>query len=87
MIIKIDSKFFEALATYLHQLSNNRITQAKVLHAKVESLEDFGDRIRCCVETQGILGEAKAYDKSAEEIEKLIEELKEKFAVNEEEGS
>lgn len=85
MIIKIDSKFFEALAQYLHQLSNNRVTQAKALHAKYESLEDFKDRIRCTVEAQGILGEAKAYDRSAEEIETLLEELKEKFTV--EEGS
>ena len=87
MIIKIDSKFFEALATYLQQLSNHRLTQAKVLRAKVESLEDSVGRIHCCVEIQGILGEAKAYERSADEVDELIEELKEKFAVNEEEGS
>ena len=86
MIIKIDSKFFEALAQYLHALSNNRLTQAKALRAQYESLEDFKDRIRSTVETQGILGEAKAYDRSANEIETLLEELKEKFAC-EEEGS
>lgn len=82
-IIKVDSEFFRALSFYLEKLSDNRVTQAKVLRAKIDSLE-INEKVRSCVDVQGLLGEAKAYLNARDELNKLVNELEEKFTVEEE---
>ena len=86
-IIKVDSRFFKNLSTYLGKLSEICTESARELHTKNDNSLDFNEKVMWCVDTQGYLGEAKAYLNAKEELDKLVEELVEKFTMTTEEGS
>ena len=88
MLIKVDTLFFTALRDYLVKRSDIRLDAARSCHAKVNGSGTLltGDNLKLVNSASGLLGESKAYSDAAEELDKLIKELEEKFAV-EEEGS
>lgn len=81
MIIKIDSKYLEALRDFLEALSANRLDLVGALQAKFDLTEDTAEKLKISRKSNSLLGEGKAYHESSVKVNELLKELEEKFAV------
>ena len=84
MIIKIDSKYLEALRDYLEALSNNRLDLVGALQTKFDLTDVVAEKVKINCKSNAMCGEARAYHDASLKVDELLKELKEKFEVNEE---